>query len=411
MRQLIWGLALFIAAGFPVLLTTPFTAVAAPGCACLDGNADDACGDVTDTVVDDNDWLKGPAVGLGGNFGAATFVLPAGCNVLVTTAPSGGIRVNAGRIVVRGTFVSTPSGGEGVIFISTGDILVNQVDTLANRPRIESGGANKLLNNLANFAVAKASVGLKAGGTCNIGNADLRGNPVAASGQVGIGCVGEVDIHGSTILAAGVDIQSLTGRIDATATAGALPAIGIECDDPTKNLTGNGDNNGVLDAPDFPCQLAFNNQADIINVCVPDPAVSPNEIRALNNPLEMVAKLDLKLDSPTAPGNLIEGRFLVNLVSEDGNVDTDNATITNHDAGPPLGGAKIFVFADPASVTRAPVLKEKSFGPSAGNIEVQGACYVSANDVRIGTGSVLVGTPAGPPCAQLGDFINVLNGP
>jgi hypothetical protein len=412
MKQLFRALSFMLAVAFPFLLLTPHPA-AASNCACLDGNGDDACGDPTDTPVADNDWLKGPGVGLGGNFAGSTFVVPAGCSYVVTTAPSGGIVVRADRIVLRGSIVSTPAGGEGILFIATGDILVDQVDAAAARPRLESGGANKLSPTvLANAAIAKSSVGLKAGGTCNIGNADLRGNPLTGAGQVGIQCAGDIDIHGSTVLAAGVDIQSLTGAIDAAATAGAVPPIGIECDDPAKNLAGNGNNNGMLDAGDFPCQLAFNNQADVINVCVPEPAVLPNEIRALNNPLVMIAATDLRLDSPTAPGNLLEGRFLINLVAEDGKVDADNAIITNHASGAPLGGARIFVFADPDTVVRVPVLKEKSTSAApAGNIEIEGACFTSANDVRIGAGSVLVGTPAAAPCAQLADFIPVASGP
>jgi hypothetical protein len=63
-------------------------------------------------------------------------------------------------------------------------------------------------------------------------------------------------------------------------------------------------------------------------------------------------------------------------------------------------------------VNRVPVLKEKSFGPSTGDIEIDGACYVSANDIFFGQGSTLVGTPsAAAGCAQLGDFTPVLNGP
>jgi hypothetical protein len=137
--------------------------------------------------------------------------------------------------------------------------------------------------------------------------------------------------------------------------------------------------------------------------------VSPNDLRALNNPLVMIAFTNLLLDSPTSPGNLLEGRFLVNLVAENGKVDTDNATITNHATGSPLGGARIFVFADPATVNRSPVLKEKSFGPSTGNIEIQGACYTSFNPIFYG--GVLVGTPAPPRCAPIGDFTAGASGP
>jgi hypothetical protein len=410
MRQVIWGLTVLLMVGLPVLAAAPRPAEAAPGCACLDNNDNNVC-DGGDTILDDNDWLKGPGVGLGGNFIGSNFLIPAGCSIVVTSAPSGGIRVTADKVSIKGSLNSTPTGGEGVLFTSLGDIFVEQV-AAGSRPHVESGGINKLANVLANAAVAKSSVAFKAAGACTFLNADLIGRPIHGSGQVGIQCQGDLDIHGSTILAAGVDIQSLTGVIDATATAGAVPVIGIECDDPTKNLTGNGNNNGVVDGPDFPCQLAFNNQGDIINVCVPEPPVTPNDIRALNNPLVMIAEGDLKLDSPTFPGNVLEGRFRIKLVSVTGTLDTDNATISNHLSGTPLGGATISLVADPTVVNRAPVLKEKTFGPNGGNIEIDGACIgVAGRPVFFSLGSALVGTPAPPPCAQLPDFVPVLNDP
>lgn len=415
MKKLIWGLALVMAAGLPFLaIVAPQPAAAALGCACIDNNDNGACGDAGDTFIDDNDWLKGPTVGLGGNFAGLNFLLPKTCSVTITTAPKGGVVVNAAKITIRGSYISTPTGGEGTQFNATGDIFIDQQNAVDPRPHVESGGINKLVNNLANAAVAKSSVALRAGGACHILNADLRGNPIAASGQVGMQCNGDLDIHGSTVTAAGIDLQSLTGEIDAQATSGALPPIGIECDDPVKNLTANGNNNGVLDAGDFPCQLEFADQAAVAAVCIPEPPVTPNIFRALNNPLEMIAQTNLKLDSPTFPGNIVEGRFQINLVGGTGKVDTDNAVITNCDGCSPLGGAKIFVAANPATFTRFPVLKETWTGPSAGgNIELNGACYTSHvnNKVFYVTGDTLVGTPAAPPCKQLADFLAVNSGP
>lgn len=415
MKKLAWAIALLV--GFLPLVMTPAPAHAVLTCACLDTDADEAC-TVADTFLDDADWLKGPTVGLGGNFPGQTFLLPAGCSITTTLAPKGGVVVNAAKIIIRGTYLSTQNGGEGTQFNATGDILVDQVDPAANRPKIESGGINKLLTGvLANAAVAKSSVALKAGGICRIINADLRGNPVLASGQIGIQCHDEIDIHGSTMVAAGIDIQSLTGAIDATATAGISPPAGIECDVPVaaggKNQTA-GNNNGVLDAGDYPCTITFqavggapfNDQ--IIEFCEADPPVSPNRFEALNNPLVMIAQLDLKLDSPSAPGNFVGGRFDVFLVSATGRVDLDNAEVVNINQ---LGGARIYVTASPASVTRIPVLKEKWTGPSAGNIEIDGTCFTSFSDVLYGQGATLVGTPAPPPCKQVPDgFTAILNG-
>lgn len=398
------GLALALLAGLAIVFAAALPAQAAFNCACLDGDADGACGNPADIVVGDDDWLKGPLAGLGGNFPGQTFVVPLGCNIVLGTAPKGGVVVNARRIVVAGSVLSTPSGGEGMQFNATEEIVVERPNAQAPKPRLESGGINKLTVNLANAAVAKSSVALRSGGTCRVINAELQGNPVAGSGQVGIRCAGNLELHGSTILAAGVDIQSMTGAILANAGPGGSPGPavqGIACDNSAVNLTG-GNNNSVLDAGDFPCTIDFAAAAAIGPFCtglpIEPPSHGPNDIRALNNPLVMIAKTNLRLDSTAAPGNLLEGRFLVNLVAEDGTVDTDNAVVTNHNSGPPLGGARIWVFANPTTVNRNVVLKEKSTGPSTGTIEIQGACYVSASPIRIG--GTLAGTPAAPPCAQ-----------
>ena len=57
-------------------------------------------------------------------------------------------------------------------------------------------------------------------------------------------------MRGSQIVAAGVDIQSLTGTIDAAAAAAGGELSLLRCDDPAQNPNGNG--NGILDAGDFP---------------------------------------------------------------------------------------------------------------------------------------------------------------
>lgn len=403
MRPSAWVLTLLVVAGIPAVILAPPEA-RAHNCACLDGNGDDACGNVADTPIDDNDWLKGPAVGLGGNFGGATFVVPAGCDHTVTSAPGGGIHVIAGRLVFGGILLSTPNGGEGVLFQIAGDIV------LQPGADIESGGINKLPNVLANAAVAKSSVGLQAGGTCTIEGATLRGRPETGSGQVGIGCQGLITIHGSNIIAAGVDIQSFTAAIDASCAPGQNQGGGT--------CPANGAGSACTS---FPCTVTFNSINDVCAFCAP--TVSDcNLIDAVNNPLVMIAKGDLNLGATTVgpPRNTFESRFLMNLVSEDGNVILDNALVTNAITGTPSGGAKIFVFANPGSVARAPLFKEKSFGPSTGTISIDGTCFESINKIRIGEDDAnpnppfvqLLGTPEAPPCAQNpADFLEVLNGP
>jgi hypothetical protein len=196
----------------------------------------------------------------------------------------------------------------------------------------------------------------------------------------------------------------MTDTIDARVSSG-VP--GIWCDDPDKNLTpGKGNGNGVLDDGDFPCAPDIPNAAAIAAFCAP--AGGPNDIRALNNPLVMVAEKDLLIDSPFPDSrNNIEGHFHILLAAVTGNVDQRNSKVTNHPGvGEPPGGAEIWEFASPVSVRRYPVLKEKAFGPCTGTIFIEGACKESPNPVRYC--GVLVGTPD-PAC--LADFVPVTSGP
>lgn len=414
---------LLLAAGFPLLLVTPQDA-AAHDCACLDGNGDDLCGDVLDTPVPDSGWLSGPS-----SFPGSTFVVPTGCDHIVTTAPSGGIRVSADRVVFDGRLISTPNGGEGVLFIATNACVVSP------GAEIESGGLNKLSTNVAgNEAIAKSSVAFKCGTTCDITQARLRGNPVLGSGKVGIKCEDDIRICGSTIRAAGINIQSNNGKINAS-VSGALggPTIGEKCDDLVANQVNGaappGNGNGIVDAADFPCQVdlgaefpgltTFNNQGELTAFCAAAPVCGPNLIEALNNPLIMISKLDLNLSGQLGNENRIEGRFRVTLGAEDGDIDTSD-TFINNTSSPP-GGAKIWLFANPASVNRLPVDKEDFLGPSSGTTDIASACYESPNPVQVGQdagGAInLTGVPDPPPCAQnvnpsppFEDFVGVLNG-
>ena len=74
-----------------------------------------------------------------------------------------------------------------------------------------------------------------------------------------------------------INIQSLTGKIDgATIRRGRrLLSLAQLCDDPATNLTGNGNNNGITDAADFPCDLnlggvvSFPDAAGLQAACTP----------------------------------------------------------------------------------------------------------------------------------------------
>lgn len=431
---------LLLAAGFPLLLVTPQDAVAAADCACLDDDNDGTCGDAGDIAVTDAALLAGPIVDL-----AKSFVIPSSCHIVLTSAPAGGVRVTARRILIYGSLESTPNGGEGVLFIAEQDVLVK--DPLPLDPldgRIISGGINKLNPNLAgNEAIAKSSVGLKAGTICTFEDAELTGNPLLGSGQVGIRCEGNTTFSGTTIHAAGIDIQSISGVIDADCAAdgggGGLIPLGNRCDDPVDNLEGGvgppGNNDFVQNLGDFPCTLnlgalypgtiTFPNDAAKIAFCgiVVPPVRTCNDFRAKNNPLVMISKGDLLLRSAPPPAgpapdpnhNFVAGKFKVKLIAEDGDVFTNNSTITNDTAqGDSIpGGAAIFVFADPDSVTRRPVLKEKATATApSGTLDITGACYGPNTPIKIGQGTTVIGPPAPPPCAQFpGDFIEVTTDP
>ncbi len=406
-KQLLLSLVLLLAAGLPMLFVTPQDA-AAHACACLDGNGDDLCGNVADTPIDDNQWLNGPV-----SFPGQTFVVPTGCDHTKTTAPAGGISVTAQRIVFDGQLRSTPSGGEGVLFTATDACVVSP------GAFIESGGINKLSPAVpGNEAIAKSSIAFKCGTTCDI-EGTLQNVPsiLFASGKVGIQCGDEVKLCGARIDAAGVNIQSLNGEINAPVGGTAGPA-GIACDDSVQNLVNGaappGDGDGTLTAADFPCQIQFNNQDDITAFCAPVEACGPTVIKARNNPLIMISKLDMDLsgNSNHTADNVFLGHFRVTLAAENGNVDTSDTLIDNTvDGVAPPGGAKIWVFADPTSINRLPVDKEDFLGPSSGTTDIDSACYTSPNPVQHGDGGApIVGTPDAPPCKQIGDFVPVVNG-
>jgi uncharacterized repeat protein (TIGR01451 family) len=355
-------------------------------CACRDLNGDGAC-DAADAPVSDAQWLAGvPFEDL-----AHPFVVPAGCAHVLTSVPTGGIRVTAQKIVFSGELVMTPPGGAGIIFTATQDIVFTPGS------RIASGGVNSLPTNIAaNAAISRASIALKAGGTCSLLGTSLHAHPASGFSAIGLQCVGDIVLHGSELVAAGVNIQSLAGKIEGS-RGPAAPAVSLlRCDDPTLNPNGN--DNGVFDDGDLPCTIAFPapfsaGVAAVSGFCAP-----ANVIRSLNNPTIMIAKgdVDLGLDGP---GNVVEGRYKVGIHSEDGDVDLSHALIANGLPGiTPPGGATVVISADPGSVTRYPLFRDTVVGPFNGVIDVAGACFRSPNPV-VYNGTV-VGTPEPNGCFQ-----------
>jgi hypothetical protein len=337
--------------GLFLLLPSP---AAAQNCACRDVNNDGVC-DGADLPVLDQQWLGGVAFSDPLN----TFLVPAGCSYTLAAPPTGGVRVTAKRIVFGGQLTIGQSGGAGILFDAAQDIV------FLPGSQITSGGVVAISTSLlANAAVARASVGLRAGTTCSFLGTSLTGNPVTGFGAVGIQCGSDVQIHGSQIVAAGVNIQSMQGRIDGGPHSSGPTISLLACDDPALNANGN--DNGVFDAGDLPCTVNFPGPLakglQAINAfCSP-----PNLISTLNNPLVLIAKGDVDLGLP-GPGNVLEGRYKLSIISEDGDVDVSRATLANALPGATApGGAKIVITADPFKVTRFPLFRDTVDGAVPG---------------------------------------------
>lgn len=433
-KQRFMSLVLLFAVWFPLLVVREATA---HDCAFQDVN-DNGVFDGGDVAVPDASWL-------GGNLFLSNhpFVVPVGCDhefVASLPSPLRGVRVIATKVSFLGVLRLLFSGGEGATFIADpsmvpapglgdGDIIVGDGATLA---KIEAPGTNKLA--LSIEALPKSSVALWAAGKaavadsgkCTVSTSELRGLPVTGSGKVGFNCKDDITIRQTTIEAAGINIQSLAGKIDArSAAAVAGPTLADLCDDPVNNLVGGagppGNGDLVKNPPDFPCDLnlgvqfpgvtSFANVAALDAFCDVSGVGGVNVFKALNNPLIMISQelLDLSGSAGGGGDTIVQGRFRVTLAAVDGNIDTSNTQI-NNDPDPP-NGAKIWLFADPTAVNRLSVEHEDFFGPSAGTTDIDGACYRSPNPVHYGdAGASIIGIPDPPPCKQIGNFVPVANG-
>jgi hypothetical protein len=381
-----------------------------------------------DVIVPDSAWVGGsPFVS------NHPFVVPVGCNKTLVTVPMPlqGVMVTATKITFHGKFDMLPPGGKGIVLIAdptkvpapglgNGDLIVGNGFTLA---LIKSGGFNGLP--LTEVAVARKAVALVGTGTCTFKLAEVRGNSPIQDTRIGIRCTGDLSFESTTVIGSRMNIQSLAGSVNASGSsvAGGFSLADL-CDNPGSNLDGNGNNNDLIDAGDYPCTLnlagftnvKFSSVNAMLAACQIDPAVGNNVFHALNDPLIMIAGagagnvLDVR-------GASIVGRYRVTLAAEDGNVLTQGAII---DHGEQLGlvspgGARIWVFADPNSIDRTIVDREDFFGPSLGVTNVTGTCFRSPNPVNVGQDGVgainLVGAVAPAPCLQNPpDFVPVLNG-
>ena len=407
------------------LLVAPGIAMAVD-CAFEDKN-DNGVFDGGDAIVPDAAWIGGnPFVT---NF---PFVVPVGCNktLAVVPLPLQGVKVTATKITFLGELRSLAPGGRGVVLIAdpaqvpapvlgNGDLIVgNDV----NQAVIKSGGVNTLLGV---FAVAQKSVALVGAGTCTFKFADVEGVSPLQNTKVGILCDKDLSFHNSVVIGSKVNIQSVNGIIDASGISAANTfSLAKLCDDPLTNLTLNGNGNGTIDAGDFPCTLnlsgfnnvQFANAAELAAACQITTVSTPNVFQAFNDPLIMIAGKGAGKDLDVSGASIV-GRYRVTLAAEDGNIVTDNATIDHGEqlGLTPPGGAKIWLFADPALVNRAQVDHEDFTGPSAGSTSVVNTCFQSPSPVQVGkdAGNAIhvLGVTAPPPCLQNpGDFVGVLNG-
>jgi hypothetical protein len=404
------------------LFQLPPVALAAD-CAFEDVN-DNGIFDVGDTLVTDAQWIGGAAF-----VSNHPFVVPVGCDkTLVGGLPvTQGVRVTATKITFLGRLDYVPPGGRGVVFIAdplavpqpgtgNGDLIVGNGVNLAV---MRAGGVNTLP--ASTVAVAQKSVALVGTGACRFNAAEIEGVAPIQNTKVGILCNGGIVFRGTTVVGSKVNIQSRSGPIDAGGGGGGAFSLAALCDSSATNLTGNGNNNGVVDGPDFPCQLNlggvvnFADATELVAACQITP-VGNNKFRAFNDPLIMIAGTGAG-NNLDVQGASIVGRYRVTLAAEDGNLFTQNAIIDNGEqlGLTPPGGARIWLFADPTSVVRLPVDREDFLGPSAGSANITGACYQSPNPVQVGQdggGLVnLIGAPAPAPCLQNPpDFVPVLNG-
>jgi hypothetical protein len=304
--------------------------------------------------------------------------------------------------------------------LGNGDFTVGNGVNLA---LIRAGGVNALPANT--IAVAQKSVALVGTGECAFNLAEIRGNAPIQDTRVGILCTGDITFRDTTVIGSRMNIQSLAGHINAGGSGVVNGGFSLAalCDDPATNTTGNGNNNGLIDAADFPCtvnlpaSVSFADADELAAAC--EPVARPpgkNVFHAFNDPLIMIAGAGEGNDVDVRGASII-GRYRVTLAAEDGNLLTQNAVI---DHGEQLGlvspgGARIWLFADPTTVVRLPVDREDFLGPSAGTTDVTDACYQSPNPVRVGQdGGGLInvnGVTAPPPCKQNpADFVPVLNG-
>jgi hypothetical protein len=364
----------------------------AQDCACRDANHNGVC-DGGEATIPRATWFgPGPL-----DVRPDSFTIPESCDFLL-----GGVnkpvQVTAANHFLFGNLNVAGNGGQGVLFIADNNIVVGDV----TKPRVEwrVPGQNKLIDKQpANTAIAKASIGFKTLlGSCAISNAYLEAQPIGGSAQIGMQCAGDIVFRNADLFTSGFDIQSLNGMIDASnVSSGGPPQSARWCDI---------DDDGVVD---LPCSVSTADQ--LSSVCtgspefpVPTPGAGAgvNKIRGVANPAVMVAKTGITVRSDSAAvtsQNVLEGRYSLTLIAEDGDIDLTNAKLSNTTNF--QSGSRLWAAANPGRVERFVfgILKEKFFEGCTGQITFsEGTCFHSPNPPRVCGSTAGAGPSSTPPC-------------
>lgn len=373
-------------------------------CACRDADHNGVC-DGGEVVIPRASWIGPGAIDVRPD----SFTLPENCDVMLAKGISKPIQVTAANHFLYGNITIGGSGGQGVLFIAEDNIVVGDVA----KPRVEwrVPGQNKLIDKQpANTAIAKASIGFQSmQGGCFISNAYLEAQPIAGSAQIGMQCAADIVFRNADLYTSGFDIQSLNGMIDASNVSSSGPLeTGRWCDI---------DDDGVVD---LPCTISTEDQ--LASVCtgspefpLPSPGAGAgvNKIRAVANPGVMVAKTDIDLRSDSAAPasqNVVEARYALTMIAEDGNLDVTNAKLSNTNT--PQSGSKLWLAANPVRVERylLGILKEKFYDGCTGQITFNtGTCFHSPNVINTcGSTAGNTGPSSTSPCRA--DFNPVATG-
>lgn len=388
---------------FVLVAAVPQSARAASDCACRDANHNGVC-DPSETIFPQSGWIGPGAIDIRPD----SFTIPENCDFMLASGISKPIQVTAENVFLFGDIIIGGSGGQGVLFIADTDLVLG--DTAKPRINWKVPGQNKFIDKqVDNTAIAKASIGFKAGRDCFISNAYLEAQPIGGSALIGMQCARDIYFRNAELYTSGFDIQALTGGIDASNISSEGGTTQIRWCDPESDGTIN-----------LPCTITtaehLSSVCDgtLITVSLPGAGAGVNKIRAVANPGVLVARGDIKLQSDSAAPssqNLVEARYALTVISEQGDIDLTNAKISNTNNA--QSGSKLWLAAGPATVDRYSlgVLKEKFYGGCSQGRDIvysAGTCIQSPNPINVCGDLVGSGPSSASPCRI--DFVPVTTG-